>query len=184
MNISKQIVGYLKSRGLVLASLETCTSGHIATMLADQPGAETCLDVTLVAHTRAALARLPGIATVSASLAHTQPGDTAQNAVLARALAEALLGARAGGAESTDGTDGTEGAANVAFASVGWLSADQDGRAAAAHGLAWACTHRDGVASASETVLFAGRGAEVKRSIARRALLGLPRFVDSLNLAR
>lgn len=181
MNISKQIVGYLKSRGLVLASLETCTSGHIATMLADQPGAESCLDVTLVAHTRAALARLPGIATVSASLAHTQPGDTAQNAALARALAEALLGARAGGAESAEGT---EGAANVAFASVGWLSADQDGRAAAAHGLAWACRHRDGVSSASETVLFAGRGAEVKRSIARRALLGLPRFVDSLNLAR
>ncbi|MBN3812177.1 CinA family protein [Paraburkholderia sp. Ac-20347] len=180
MNISKQIVGYLKSRGLVLASLETCTSGHIATMLADQPGAESCLDVTLVAHTRAALARLPGIAMVSASLADTQPGDAAQNAALARALAEALLGTRAGGAESAEGTDS---AANVAFASVGWLSADQDGRAAA-HGLAWACRHRDGVSSASETVLFAGRGAEVKRSIARRALLGLPRFVDSLNFAR
>ncbi|MFP3800955.1 CinA family protein [Paraburkholderia sp. SIMBA_027] len=175
MNISKQIVGYLKSRGLVLASLETCTAGHIATMLADQPGAETCLDVTLVAHTRAALARLPGIAAVSASQAEAQPGDTAQNAALARALAEALLGARAGG---------VGGVASVAFASVGWLSADQDGRAAAAHGLAWACRHRDGVSSASETVLFAGRGAEVKRSIARRALLGLPRFVDSLNLAR
>jgi hypothetical protein len=39
---------------------------------------------------------------------------------------------------------------------------------------------RDVVVSASETVLFSGRREEVKRSIARRALLGLPRFVDSV----
>ncbi|WP_321787662.1 CinA family protein [Paraburkholderia sp. J94] len=171
MNISKQIVGYLKSRGLVLASLETCTAGHIATMLAELPGAESCLDVTLIAHTRAALARLPGIEPLAIA---NGPGDAAQNEALARALAEALLVQRAVGREG----------ANVALASVGWLSVGQDGRAAAAHGLAWACRQRDGVSSASETVLFTGRGAEVKRSIARRALLGLPRFVDSLALAR
>ncbi|MCP3719403.1 hypothetical protein [Paraburkholderia sp. CNPSo 3281] len=36
MNIAKQIVGYLKSRSLVLVSVETGTAGAIGAMLADQ----------------------------------------------------------------------------------------------------------------------------------------------------
>jgi nicotinamide-nucleotide amidase len=159
MNISKQIAGYLKSRALVLASIETCTAGAIAGMLADLPGAAACLDIGIVAHTPAALVGLP--------LADGVDGSAAPGEPLARALAEALLAQR-------------EGRASVALASIGWLSSQEEGSAPAAHCLAWACRHRGAVVSASETVLFSGRRQEIRRSIARRALLGLPRFVDAV----
>ena len=161
MNISKQIVGYLRSRALVLASLETCTAGSIAALLADVAGAAACLDIGVVAHTHAAL---------EATLAQAVEGDVPRGEPLARALAEMLLAQRAGHA-------------NVALASIGWLTEEQEGRASVTHCFAWACMHRGAVASASETVLFSGRRVEIKRSIARRALLGLPRFVDA-TLAR
>jgi nicotinamide-nucleotide amidase len=158
MNISRQIAGYLKSRALVLTSLETCTAGAITAALADLPGAAASLDIGIAAHTPRALAAWPTLelaaeATISESRA--------------RELAEALLAQRAGHA-------------NVALASIGWLAPQDGSRAPAAHCFAWACVDRDVVVSASETVLFSGRHPEVKRSIARRALLGLPRFVDSV----
>ena len=164
MNISKQIVGYLHSRALVLASIETCTAGALSAMLADVAGAHACLDIGVVAHTSTALAGLPG------TLAQAAEGAAPPGEPLARALAEALLAQRAGHA-------------NVALASIGWLAPEHEGRAPATHSFAWACMHRGAVVSASETVLFSGRRAELKRSIARRALLGLPRFVDA-TLAR
>ncbi|WP_433704069.1 CinA family protein [Paraburkholderia sacchari] len=155
MNISKQIVGYLHSRSLVLASIETCTAGAITGMLADVAGVAGRLDIGVVAHTSAALAGLPGAA------GRAQPDEP-----LARALAEALLAQRAGHA-------------NVVLASIGWPRPEQEGRASVAHCFAWAYRQADQVVSASETVFFAGRRAELRRSIARRALLGLPRFVDA-----
>ncbi|MBN3858372.1 hypothetical protein G3N59_33795 [Paraburkholderia sp. Ac-20340] len=160
MNISRQIVGYLKSRELVLASIETCTAGTLGAALADLPGASACLDIGIVAHTERALAQWPGLSTEF---------DTADEAC-GRKLAEALLAQR-------------EALANVALVSLGWFTAEEGSREPIAHVFAWACRNRDAVASASETVLFSGRRAEVRRSIARRALLGLPRFVDSV-LAR
>ncbi|QBQ96409.1 CinA family protein [Paraburkholderia pallida] len=165
MNISKQIVGYLHSRALVLASIETCTAGAMSAMLADVAGAHGCLDIGVIVHTHAALAGLPGTLAQAAVETDVPPGEP-----LARTLAEALLVQRAGHA-------------NVALASIGWLAPEQEGRAPATHSFAWACMHRGAVVSASETVLFSGRRAEIRRSIARRALLGLPRFVDA-TLAR
>ncbi|MCG5078234.1 CinA family protein [Paraburkholderia tagetis] len=161
MNISKQIIGYLQSRELVLASIETCTAGAIASMLADVACAAEYLDIGVVAHTRAALAGLP--------VAHAQAveGDAQAGELFARALVEALLVQRAG-------------CANVALASIGWFAAEQEDKAPVSHCFAWACMHRGAVASASETVLFSGRRAPVRRSVARRALLGLPRFVDEI----
>ncbi|HKT97120.1 MAG TPA: CinA family protein [Paraburkholderia sp.] len=161
MNISKQIIGYLQSRELVLASIETCTAGAIAAMLADVAGAAGCLDIGVVAHTSAALAGLPG------EHARAVEGDAQASELLARALAEALLVQRVG-------------RASVALASIGWLAAEQEGKASVLHCFAWACMHRGAVVSASETVLVSGNRAQLRRSIARRALLGLPRFVDEI----
>lgn len=164
MNISRQIAGYLKSRELVLASLETCTVGAITAALADLPGAAASLDVGIVAHTPRALAAWRGVL----STLELEPGE-AVNESRTRAIAEALLEQRAGHA-------------NVALASIGWLALQEESSAPVTHYFAWA--YRDGdhgvVVSASETVLFQGRRVEVRRSIARRALLGLPRFVDSV----
>lgn len=164
MNISKQIIGYLQSRELVLASIETCTAGSIAAMLADVAGSSGCLDIGVVAHTSAALVGLPG------EHARAVEGDAQASEVLARALAEALLVQR-------------EGRASVALASIGWFAAEQEGKAPVSHCFAWACMHRGAVVSTSETVLLSGSRAQVRRSIARRALLGVPRFVDAM-LAR
>lgn len=160
MNISRQIAGYLKSRELVLASIETCSAGAITAALADLPGGAAILDVGIVAHTARALTGLPG-----ASVA--LQADEGVSESLARALAEALLDQRTG-------------QATVTLASIGWFEAEEGSGSPIAHCFAWACRDRDTVRSASETVLFTGRRAEVRRSIVRRALLGLPRFVDSV----
>ncbi|MBB3261804.1 nicotinamide mononucleotide (NMN) deamidase PncC [Paraburkholderia bannensis] len=160
MNISRQIAGFLKSRELVLASLETCTAGTIAAALADLPGAAVSLDIGIVVHSARALAAWPD----------EQAQRDASEAVSesrARAVAEALLAQRAGHA-------------TVALASLGWLAPEEGCSTPVAHCFAWACRDRGEVVSASETVLFSGRRTEVSRSIARRALLGLPRFVDSV----
>ncbi|WP_322049275.1 CinA family protein [Paraburkholderia sp. J67] len=163
MNISKQIVGYLKSRGLVLASIETCTAGAMTAALIDLPGAAACLDISVVAPVPRALAGWPGASSVIQA-------DVGVSEPIARALVEGLIAQRSGHA-------------NVALASIGWLTSAEESSVPVAHCFAWAYENRGAVVSASETVLFSGRRAEVRRSVARRALLGVPRFVDSI-LAR
>jgi len=165
MNISQQIVGYLKSRSLVLVSVETCTAGAIGAMLADQRGASGCLDLGYVAHSAATLATLPGVSAQTIERCGLVSEDVAREA------AEGALGARLGHA-------------SVALASIGLLAhEDEDMPAEVMHCFAWACIDGGRVFSACETACFSGRRNEIRRSIARRALLGLPRFVDGV-LAR
>jgi nicotinamide-nucleotide amidase len=167
MNISKQVVGYLTSRSLVLVCVESCTAGAIGAMLADQREASGCLDLGCVAHSEAALATLPGVSAQTIE----------RNGLISEAVArEAAEGALAGRASY----------ANVALASIGLLTHEEhedDASAVATHCFAWACVQDGNVLSASETVCFTGRRNEIRRSIARRALLGLPRFADNV-LAR
>jgi PncC family amidohydrolase len=161
MNVSKQIVGYLKSRALVLASVETCTAGQIAAMLADVPGAADCLDIGLVVHAPSVNADLPGVRT--ATIERCGPVSEA----VARELAEGLLAQRAGHA-------------SVVVASLGLPVPAGDAAIPVAQCLAWACVYREKIYSAGETVLLRGSRNEIRRSVARRALLGVPRFVDSV----
>jgi nicotinamide-nucleotide amidase len=161
MNISKQIVGYLQSRSLVLACVETCTAGAIGAMLADQRGASGCLDLGCIAHSEATIATLPGV-----NAQTIERGGLVSEAV-AREAAEGVLAWRAG-------------RASVALASIGWLTQEDEPGAVVTHCFAWACSVGSRVLCASETVSFSGRRNEIRRSIARRALLGLPRFVDSV----
>ncbi|QGZ55830.1 CinA family protein [Paraburkholderia acidiphila] len=162
MNIAKQIAGYLMSRSLVLVSVETCTAGAIGAMMADQRGAPGCLDLGYVAHSAAALAVLPGVSTQT--IARHGPVSEA----VAREAAEGALARSAG-------------RASVALASIGWLAnEDHAPGAAVTHCLAWACIEGGRVHSAGEAVCLSGRRGEIRKSIARRALLGLPRFVDGV----
>lgn len=171
MNISKQIVGYLKTRALVLVSVETCTAGAIGAMLADQRGAAGCLDLGYVAHAATAIAALPGVS------APTIERDGLVSEAVAREAAEGAL--IKGG--------GRRGSASVALASIGLLAhaedEEDDAVSTVTHCFAWACIDNGRVLCVSETVGFSGRRHEIRRSIARRALLGLPRFVDRV-LAR
>lgn len=160
MNIPKQIAGYLKSRARVLASVETCTGGQLAAMLADVPGASACLDIGLILHRPAVDAGMPGV----------RPQTVAQHGLVSEAvaceLAEGVLAQRAGYAD-------------VVVASLGLLPSQRDADAPVVHCFAWACLHGERVFCAGETVLFSGRPNEIRRSVARRALLGVPRFVDA-----
>ncbi|WP_321937109.1 CinA family protein [Paraburkholderia sp. J8-2] len=162
MNITKQIAGYLMSRSLVLVSVETCTAGAIGSMMADQRGTSGCLDLGYVAHSAAALAALPGVNT------QTIARHGLVSEAVARETAEGALARSAG-------------RASVALASVGWLAnEDHEPGVAVTHCLAWACSEGGRVHSAGETVRLSGRRSEIRRSIARIALLGLPQFVDGV----
>jgi nicotinamide-nucleotide amidase len=161
MNIAKQIAGYLKSRALVLASVETCTAGQIAATLADVPGVADCLDVGLVVHSPRAIADLPGVRAQSVE----QYGLVSEG--VACELAEGVLAQRMGHA-------------SVVVVSLGLPVPSDDTASPVAQCFAWACVHRGQIYSAGETVLLRGRRSEIRRSIARRALLGVPRFVDAV----
>lgn len=167
MNVSKQIVGYLTSRSLVLASVETCTAGAIGAMLAEQREAPRCLALGYVAYSQAAIATLPGVQ------APTLERDGPISETVAREAAQGALvplAAHAGYAGY---------AATVALASIGTLSIDHDdANAVVTHCFAWACRLGDRVHCESATVAFSGTRHDIRKSIARRALLGLPRFVD------
>jgi nicotinamide-nucleotide amidase len=161
MNIAKQVVGYLKSRALVLASVETCTAGQIAAMLADAPGAADCLDIGLIVHSPRASADLPGVRAATVE----QCGLVSE--AVACELAEGVLAQRAGHA-------------SVVVVSLGLPMPPDDVAAPVAQSFGWACVHRGEHYSMSETVLLRGRRNEIRRSVARRALLGVPRFVDAV----
>ncbi|WP_322016099.1 CinA family protein [Paraburkholderia sp. J12] len=116
MNISKQVIGYLNSRGLVLASVETCTAGHLAAMLADAAGETKCLDVGLIVHASAALATLSGVH------GETVARSGAVSEAVAREIAEGLLAQRAGHADVAVvslGVFPASQAANAASVSIG-----------------------------------------------------------------
>lgn len=161
MNIAKQIAGYLKSRALVLASVETCTAGQIAAMLADVPGAADCLDIGLVVHSPRAIADLPGV-----RAQRVERWGRVSEAV-ACDVAEGVLAQRTGHA-------------GVVVVSLGLPVPPDDTALPVAQCFAWACMHRGQIHSAGETVLLRGRRNEIRRSVARRALLGVPRFVDTV----
>src|SRR5260370_15544748 len=50
MNVARYVVGFLQSRGLVLASAESCTAGLIASQFAEVPASGACLDVGFVVY--------------------------------------------------------------------------------------------------------------------------------------
>jgi len=159
MNIPKQIVGYLKSRGLVLASVETCTAGHLAAQLAEVPGAAGCLDIGLIVHRGVEAAAMPGVRAETV----TRFGPISE--AVARELAEGVLAQRAGHVD-------------VVVASLGILPAREE--MPVMQCLAWACVHGGQVFSDGETVRLSGNRNEIRRSIVRRALPGVPRFVDAV----
>lgn len=56
MNVPMQVVSFLSSRGLKLATAESCTAGQIASYLASEQGSGACLDVGFVSYSPARLA--------------------------------------------------------------------------------------------------------------------------------
>jgi len=61
MDVSRQVVSFLSSRGLKLATAESCTAGEIASELADVPGSGACLDVGFVTYSPTGKAGFLGV---------------------------------------------------------------------------------------------------------------------------
>ncbi|MGF6839290.1 nicotinamide-nucleotide amidase [Paraburkholderia youngii] len=61
MNVPMQVVSFLSSRGLKLATAESCTGGQIASYLASVPGSGACLDVGFVSYSPSGKAGFLGV---------------------------------------------------------------------------------------------------------------------------
>ena len=61
MNIPLQVVSFLSSRGLTLATTESCTAGQIASYLASVPGSAVCLDVGFITYSPSGKAGFLGV---------------------------------------------------------------------------------------------------------------------------
>lgn len=163
MNVSRQVVGYLQSRALVLTTAESCTAGLIASMLAEVPGSGSCLDMGFVVYSPSAKSGFLGVREETIE----RYGLTSEE--VAREMAEGALSQRGG-------------RATVAVANTGVADGAPDGNGPrpGTQCFAWSYAARSTVLTHSETVVFDGDRNEVRRSAARHALLGIPRFLDGL----
>lgn len=163
MNVSRQVVGFLRSRGLVLTTAESCTAGLIASMLAEVPGSGSCLDMGFVVYSPAAKSGFLDVREETIA----RYGLTSEE--VAREMAEGALAQR-------------EGRASIAVANTGVADGAPhgDGPRAGTQCFAWSCVQHGRVITRSETVVFDGGRNDVRRSAARHALLGIPRFMNDV----
>jgi len=163
MNVSRQVVGYLRSRSLVLTTAESCTAGLIASMLAEVPGSGKCLDMGFVVYSPSAKSGFLGVREATIE----RYGLTSEE--VAREMAEGALAQR-------------EGCATVAVANTGLADGAPDGEGPppGTQCFAWSCAHHGEVITHSTTVVFDGGRNDVRRAAARYALLGIPRFIDGV----
>ena len=61
MDIPRQVVSFLSSRGLMLATAESCTAGYIASLISSVPGSGSCLDVGFVTYSPTGKAGFLGV---------------------------------------------------------------------------------------------------------------------------
>ena len=61
MDIARQVVSFLSSRGLMLATAESCTGGYIASLISSVPGSGSCLDVGFVTYSPTGKAGFLGV---------------------------------------------------------------------------------------------------------------------------
>jgi PncC family amidohydrolase len=162
MNIPRYVIGFLGSRGLKLATAESCTAGLIASLVADVPGSGACLDVGFVTYSPSGKAGFLGVHHETMS----RFGLTSEE--VAREMSEGALAQEAC-------------AANVAVSNTGLADASPGGPPAGTQCFAWSYRRRDGsVVTASETVRFHGDRNEVRHAAALYALSRIPIYFDSL----
>lgn len=163
MNVSRQIVEYLRSRALVLTTAESCTAGLIASMLGEVPGSGSCLDMGFVVYSPSAKAGFLGVRKETIE----RFGLTSEE--VAREMAEGALSQR-------------DGYATIAVANTGVADGAPDGNGPppGTQCFAWSGVCRAKVITHSDTVVFHGGRNDVRRAAARHALLGIPRFMEEV----
>ena len=162
-NISAQVVSFLSSRDLRLATAESCTAGLIASYLASVPGSGSCLDVGFVSYSPSGKAGFLGVKESTMK----QFGLTSEE--VAREMAE--------GALRHEGC-----CADVVVSNTGLAEAGPSGSPpAGTQCFAWSFRTRDAtVVTFSETRQFSGSRNEVRSEAALYALSRIEHYFNQL----
>lgn len=168
MNIPTQTVSFLSSRGLKLATAESCTGGQIASYLASVPGSGAALDVGFVSYSPSGKAGFLGVRVETMD----EYGLTSEQ--VAREMAE--------GALRQEGCN-----ADIAVSNTGLADAAPDGEGpeAGTQCFAWSFRERDGeLVTFSETRVFPGERNDVRSAAALYALERVEHYFNQLPRAR
>jgi PncC family amidohydrolase len=167
MNIPMQAVSFLTSRGLKLATAESCTGGQIASYLASVPGSGACLDVGFVSYSPSGKAGFLGVGETTMQ----EFGLTSEE--VAREMAE--------GALRQEGC-----CAEVAVSNTGLAdTAPQGGPPPGTQCFAWSFRDRNGeLVTFSETRHFSGNRNDVRSAAALYALSRIEHYFNQLPRAR
>lgn len=168
MNIPRSVIGFLSSRGLVIATAESCTAGMIASLLADVPGSGACLDVGIVVYSPSGKC---GLLNVQPQTIETH-GLTSEP--VTREMAAGLLALEACRAQ-------------VVVANTGLAGPPPAGSnlAPGTQCFAWHYRRRNGDFMFSETRIFRGDRAAIRRQAALYSLGRVAHYFDQLpNAAR
>ncbi|MFM0394885.1 CinA family protein [Paraburkholderia phytofirmans] len=166
MKTPEAAVSFLSSRGLKLATAESCTAGLIASYLAGVSGSGSCLDVGFISYSPSGKVGFLG---VDAATIHDY-GLTSEE--VAREMAE--------GALRQEGC-----CANVAVSNTGVADEVPEGDPpAGTQCFAWSFrTHEEGIVTFSETRRFSGERNDVRSAAALYALSRIEHYFNHIPLA-
>jgi nicotinamide-nucleotide amidase len=161
MDIARQVVSFLISRGLKLATAESCTAGFIASLISSIPGSGACLDVGFVTYSPSGKAGFLGVQKETMEL----HGLTSE--AVAREMSEGALRQEAC-------------CADVAVSNTGVAdSAPGGGPPPGTQCFAWSFRARTGeLMTFSETKSFEGERNEVRRAAALYALSRIEHYFE------
>ncbi|ADG20324.1 CinA family protein [Paraburkholderia atlantica] len=167
MNIPMQVVSFLSSRGLKLATAESCTGGQIASYLASVPGSGACLDVGFVSYSPSGKAGFLGVRESTMK----QYGLTSE--AVAREMAE--------GALSQEGCCADIAVSNTGLADGGAHGGSADGPPPGTQCFAWSFRRPgDQFVTFAETRRFSGDRNDVRSAAALYALSRVEHYFDQL----
>lgn len=160
MQSAEEVVAFMRRHGLVLATAESCTSGLIASQLADISGAGACLDRAFVTYTVQAKIDLLGVNR------RTIDQFNLTSEAVAKEMARGALAASH---------------ANVAISNTGVVDDSDPSVPAGTQCLAWAFNIRGTVTVYSERCRFLGDRRAMREACARYALAQLPAYYRRLS---
>ncbi|MBC8747504.1 MULTISPECIES: CinA family protein [Paraburkholderia] len=167
MNIPMQVVSFLSSRGLKLATAESCTGGQIASYLASVPGSGACLDVGFVSYSPSGKAGFLGVRQTTME----QSGLTSE--AVAREMAEGTL--------CQQGCCADIAVSNTGLADGGAHGGSDDGPPPGTQCFAWSFRRRGGeFLTFADTRRFSGDRNDVRSAAALYALSRIEHYFNQL----
>jgi len=154
MRTIEEVAEFMKKRGLILVTAESCTAGLIAARLADLPGAGSLLDCAFVVYSPQAKQRCLGVRP------ETIERFNLTSEAVAREMATGAIG---------------KSRANVAIANTGVADSTDDDIPPGTQCFAWVFERENGKIDVwTETRRFEGERNAVREASAEYALLRLP----------